>query len=77
MRPRMAREGAVTMAARSEKRRERRRDAEWERAEARERRRHAAWLVAHGASVASVADEFGVSQDVVSKWARRYADGAL
>ena len=54
-----------------------RRDAEWERAEARERRRHAAWLVAHGASVASVADEFGVSRDTVSKWARRYADEAL
>lgn len=59
-------------------RRERhRRASSWELAEARDRRRHAAWLVAHGASVASVADEFGVSRDTVSKWARRYADGAL
>lgn len=65
------------MPAMGEGRRERRRYAEWERAEARERRRHAAWLVAHGASVASVADEFGVSLDTVSKWARRYADEAL
>lgn len=77
MRPRRARAGAVPMAARDEGRRERRRDAGWELAEARERRRHAAWLVAHGASVASVADEFGVSYDTVSKWARRYADEAL
>lgn len=65
------------MPAMGEGRRERRRYAEWERTEARERRRHAAWLVAHGASVASVADEFGVSHDTVLKWARRYADGAL
>lgn len=43
----------------------------WEAEERRERIRHARWLVDHGAPMAVVAAECGVSYETVRKWMKR------
>lgn len=52
-------------------RRERPSESDWEREERRERVRHAAWLVGHGAPMAVVAAECGVSYEALRKSMRR------
>lgn len=44
--------------------------SDWERAERDERRRHALWLLDHGATMAAVAAEMGVSYETVRQWRR-------
>lgn len=53
-----------------------RRASSWELEERRERARHARWLVEHGATVAAVAEEMGVSYETVRQWVRRAGKGA-
>ena len=48
----------------------------WELEERRERARHARWLVEHGAAIAAVAEEMGVSYETVRQWVRRAGKGA-
>ena len=48
----------------------------WEVEEPRERARHARWLVSHGAPMAVVAAECGVSYETVRQWVRRAGKGA-
>lgn len=43
-------------------------ESDWEREERRERVRHARWLVDHGAPMAVVAAECGVSYEALRKW---------
>ena len=49
----------------------RRSTSTWEVEERRERARHARWLVEHGATIAAVAEEMGVSYETVRGWTRR------
>ena len=46
-------------------------ESDWEAEEHRERARHARWLVEHGATIAAVAEEMGVSYETVRGWTRR------
>ena len=46
-------------------------ESDWEREERRGRIRHARWLVSHGAPMAVVAEECGVSYEALRKWMKR------
>ena len=60
----------------TKRQRGRRPTSAWEREERRERIRHARWLVDHGAAIAAVAEEMGVSYETVRQWVRRAGKGA-
>ena len=57
----------------TKRQRGRRSTSTWEREERRERILHARWLVSHGAPMAVVAAECGVSYETVRGWVRREA----
>ena len=60
----------------TKRQRGRRPTSTWEVEERRERIRHARWLVSHGAPMAVVAAECGVSYETVRQWVRRAGKGA-